>query len=58
VRVLRAVGPAAAEAVPTLEKAVQMARFDGRIPKETVEEFQREASAALAAVKGSAPAAH
>jgi hypothetical protein len=52
VKVLRAVGPEAKEALPTLEKAVQKAPFDGRISKEKVAEFKKEAQAALEAVKG------
>jgi hypothetical protein len=50
--VLRAVGPDAKEAQPALEKAVQVQRFDDRIPAETVETFKKEAQAALSAVRG------
>jgi HEAT repeat protein len=53
-KVLRAVGPEAADALPALEKAVKITRFDQRIPAATVEVFKKEAAAALAAVKGEA----
>ncbi len=51
-KVLRAVGADAREALPALEKAVQIKQFDGRIPAKTAEEFKKEAQAALDAVKG------
>jgi hypothetical protein len=51
-KVLRALGALAKDAVPALEKAAEVARFDQRIPQKTVEEFKKEAQAALAAVKG------
>lgn len=50
--VLRAVGPEAKEALPALEKAVQVQRFDDRIPAGTVEAFKKEAQTALEAVRG------
>ena len=50
-KVLGAVGPEAKEAIPALEKAAQLTKFDERIPKERVEEFKKEAQAALVAVK-------
>jgi HEAT repeat protein len=50
--VLRAVGPDAKEALPALEKAVQVQRFDDRAPAGIVEAFKKEAQAALEAVKG------
>jgi HEAT repeat protein len=55
-RVLRAVGPAAKEALPALEKVLQVTRYDGRIPKETVELLKKEAQCAIDAIKGSASA--
>ncbi len=51
-KVLRAVGPEAKEAIPALEKAVKVTRFDQRIPKGIVKDFKLEARAALAAVSG------
>jgi HEAT repeat protein len=50
-RVLKAVGPDAKEALPALEAAAKVTRFDQRIPKETVEAFKSELKAALEAVK-------
>jgi hypothetical protein len=49
-KVLRAVGPEAKEALPAIEKALQVKRFDDRIPAATVEEFKKEAQAALESV--------
>jgi hypothetical protein len=54
-KVLRVLGPEAKEALPALEQAVQVTRFDQRIPAATIESFKKEAAAALAAVKGTAP---
>jgi hypothetical protein len=51
-KVLRAVGPEAKEAIPALEGAVKIERFDDRIPPETVEQFKKEAKAALGAIRG------
>lgn len=51
-RVLRALGPEAKDALPALEKAVGITTFHSRIPAAAVEAFQAEARAALAAVKG------
>jgi len=49
--VLKAIGPDAKEALPALEAAAKIDRFDQRIPKETVEKFKTELKAALEAVK-------
>jgi len=54
-KVIRAVGPEAKEALPAIEKALQVKRFDDRIPAATVEEFKKEAQAALDAVSGKTP---
>lgn len=51
-RVLGAVGTEAKETAPTIEKALQITRFDDRIPREVVEQFKKEARAALTSVKG------
>jgi HEAT repeat protein len=53
-KVMRAVGPAAKEALLALEAAVQLQQFDERIPAGIVDEFKKQAQAALAAVNGEA----
>lgn len=50
-KVLKAIGPDAREALPAMEAAAKIDRFDQRIPKETVEAFKTELKAALEAVK-------
>lgn len=53
-KVLRAVGPDAGEALPALEKAaaIKLTRFDERLTEEVANQFMKEAQSALAAVKG------
>lgn len=53
-KVLAAVGTEAKEALPAIEKALKVNRFDNRIPAETIEAFKKQAQAALAAVSGKA----
>jgi hypothetical protein len=49
--VLKAIGPDAKEALPALENALKITRFDNRIPADTIEKFKKEAKAALDAVR-------
>lgn len=51
-KVIKAVGPEAKEALPVLENVAKFTRFSDQIPKDRIEQFKKEAQAALAAVKG------
>ncbi len=55
VKVLKAVGPKAGSAVPKIKAALEVKRWDNRIPREVLAEFKKTAQEALDAIAGKKP---